>query len=156
MNFLKNKEKQRFSLRKNKAYGLASALLGITLIGTVASNIEQSKPIMHIVDAQAAVTDEATKNVLKFNVTNGDIKTITKNIKEHKPTDFLVVMEMSSATPHNAEKAFLDDLIRVLDKSMTDQDRVMVAFQGWPEDDVPYTLKKQRHSCSCYKACKMV
>lgn len=143
MNFLKNKEKQRFSLRKNKAYGLASALLGITLIGTVASNIEHVKPIMHIVDAQAAVTDEATKNVLKFNVANGDIKTITKNIKEHKPTDFLVVMEMSSATPHNAEKAFLDDLIRVLDKSMTDQDRVMVAFQGWPDDDVSYTLKNK-------------
>lgn len=28
-----NKEKQRFSLRKNKAYGLASALVGITLVG---------------------------------------------------------------------------------------------------------------------------
>lgn len=143
MNFLKNKEKQRFSLRKNKAYGLASALLGITIIGTVTANIEQVKPIMRIVDAQAAVTDETTKNVLKFNVENGDIKTITKNIKEHKPTDFLVVMEMSSATPHNAEKAFLDDLIRVLDKSMTDQDRVMVAFQGWPDDDVSYTLKNK-------------
>ena len=143
MNFFKNKEKQRFSLRKNKAYGLASALLGITVIGTVATNIEQIKPIVHVLDAQAAVTDEATKNVLRFNVANSDIKTITKNIKEHKPTNFLVVMEMSSATPHNAEKAFLDDLIRVLDKSMTDQDRVMVAFQGWSDDDVPYTLKNK-------------
>jgi len=35
MNFFKNKEKQRFSLRKNKAYGLASALLGVTLVGTM-------------------------------------------------------------------------------------------------------------------------
>ena len=35
MKFFKNKEKQRFSLRKNKAYGLASALLGITVVGTM-------------------------------------------------------------------------------------------------------------------------
>ena len=35
MKFFKNKEKQRFSLRKNKAYGLASALLGVTLVGTM-------------------------------------------------------------------------------------------------------------------------
>ena len=56
MNFFKDKEKQRFSLRKNKAYGLASALLGITVIGTVATNIEQIKPIVHMINAQAADT----------------------------------------------------------------------------------------------------
>ena len=33
MKFLKEKEKQRFSLRKYKAYGLSSALLGLTLVG---------------------------------------------------------------------------------------------------------------------------
>jgi len=32
MKFLKEKEKQRFSLRKYKAYGLSSALLGLTLV----------------------------------------------------------------------------------------------------------------------------
>ena len=57
MNFFKDKEKQRFSLRKNKAYGLASALLGITVIGTVATNIEQIKPIVHMLNAQAADTN---------------------------------------------------------------------------------------------------
>lgn len=56
MNFFKDKEKQRFSLRKNKAYGLASALLGITVIGTVATNVEQIKPIVHMINAQAADT----------------------------------------------------------------------------------------------------
>ena len=33
MKFLKEKEKQRFSLRKYKAYGLSSALLGLTFVG---------------------------------------------------------------------------------------------------------------------------
>ena len=39
MKFLREKEKQRFSLRKYKAYGLSSALLGLTLVGvdTIAS-----------------------------------------------------------------------------------------------------------------------
>ena len=141
MKFLK--EKQRFSLRNYKAYGLSSALLGLTLVGTSVVDKPLLGNIVSSVVAQAADVADGYKNVLTFNVANGDIKTITKNIKEHKPTDFLVVMEMSSATPHNAEKAFLDDLIRVLDKSMTDQDRVMVAFQGWPDDDVPYTLKNK-------------
>ena len=34
MKFLKEKEKQRFSLRKYKAYGLSSALLGLTFVGS--------------------------------------------------------------------------------------------------------------------------
>lgn len=140
MNFFKDKEKQRFSLRKNKAYGLASALLGITVIGTVATNVEQIKPIVHMMNAQAAVTDEATKNVLRFNVANSDIKTITKNIKEHKPTDFLVVMEMSSVTSRNTEIAFLDSLIKMLDTSFTENDRVMLVLQGWKNTDSAYQM----------------
>ena len=57
MKFLKEKEKQRFSLRKYKAYGLSSALLGLTLVGF---DIENVKPIVGSV-----LTAQASDNVPK-------------------------------------------------------------------------------------------
>jgi len=61
MKFLKEKEKQRFSLRKYKAYGLSSALLGLTLVG--ANSVVPASGLFGSVAYAASYGETATINL---------------------------------------------------------------------------------------------
>lgn len=140
MKFLK--EKQRFSLRKNKKYGLSSALLGLTLVGL--NIVSPVGSLFHAVYSRftvAAMGDEVTKDT--------SMPVVGRYEKELEVYNQLKKQyDEASARYNEAQLKYQQDLEqfkadeKAYQKAVDDYNKALAQYEV---DKTTYTSKKQEY-----------
>lgn len=140
MKFLK--EKQRFSLRKNKKYGLSSALLGLTLVGL--NIVSPVGSLFHAVYSRftvAAMGDEVTKDTSMAVVERYEKELAVYNQLKNQ-------YDEASARYNEAQLKYQQDLEqfkadeKAYQKAVDDYNKALAQYEV---DKTTYTSKKQEY-----------